>query len=542
MDALETVLAYHRRTKHHPQRYARSPGTMDWANQPDPFRRFPGARVVELPLASRDPELTWGGLFRGPAPPARPLGRESLGAFLELAVGLSAWKAHGASRWSLRMNPSSGNLHPTETYLLVTGAAELADGLYHYAPLEHALERRAGLPAAAAADLRAHFGAEGFLVGAASIFWRESWKYGERAFRYCQHDAGHALAALALSARLQGWRLRLLSGTADEETSALLGLDRTPFAPLEAEHPDWLAWVSLAGRAPARPDPPPGWASRLAASPLEGRPNTLSPQQVDWEVISRVAAAAAKPPEKPAADALPEIPAAPRAAGVEGLPAAAIIRRRRSAVAFQGRGAFPRESFLALLAQTLPGRGHPAFDLGLGPPGVHLALFVHRVEGLDPGLYLLLRRPEHREALRRAMAPGFAWEPAAAELPLFRLEAGDVRQEAAELSCHQSIASDGVFAAAMLAEFRPALADAPWRYRALHWETGLVGQVLYLAAEAHGLRGTGIGCYFDDPVHARLGLRDDVWQVLYHFTVGLPLEDPRVQTLPPYIHLDRRPG
>jgi hypothetical protein len=62
--------------------------------------------------------------------------------------------------------------------------------------------------------------------------------------------------------------------------------------------------------------------------------------------------------------------------------------------------------------------------------------------------------------------------------------------------------------------------------------------VLYLEAEGHGLRGTGIGCYFDDPVHALVGLKDDAWQSLYHFTVGLPVEDPRLTTLPAYHHLN----
>ena len=57
-----------------------------------------------------------------------------------------------------------------------------------------------------------HFGCRGFLIGLSSIFWRESWKYGERAFRYCNHDVGHALAALGFSANLLGWRLTALTG------------------------------------------------------------------------------------------------------------------------------------------------------------------------------------------------------------------------------------------------------------------------------------------------------------------------------------------
>src|SRR5207302_10205632 len=99
----------------------------------------------------------------------------------------------------------------------------------------------------------------------------------------------------------------------------------------------------------------------------------------------------------------------------------------------------------------------------------------------------------------------------------------------------QKIAADGAFAAAMLAEFRAPLERfGPWFYRRLHWETGVVGQLLYLEAEASGIRATGIGCFFDDATHLAFRLAGDQFQVLYHFTLGGAVEDPRLQTSPPY--------
>ncbi len=87
----------------------------------------------------------------------------------------------------------------------------------------------------------------------------------------------------------------------------------------------------------------------------------------------------------------------------------------------------------------------------------------------------------------------------------------------------------------MIAEFaEPIQRNGAWFYRNLFWEAGMVGQVLYLEAEAAGVRSTGIGCYFDDPVHEVLGLAENQFQSLYHFTVGVPLEDHRLQTRPPY--------
>jgi len=87
----------------------------------------------------------------------------------------------------------------------------------------------------------------------------------------------------------------------------------------------------------------------------------------------------------------------------------------------------------------------------------------------------------------------------------------------------------------MLADFaEPIRRHGTCFYRNLFWEAGVIGQVLYLEAEAAGARSTGIGCFFDDAVHDVLGLTDNQFQSLYHFTVGIPVEDRRLQSSPPY--------
>ena len=94
----------------------------------------------------------------------------------------------------------------------------------------------------------------------------------------------------------------------------------------------------------------------------------------------------------------------------------------------------------------------------------------------------------------------------------------------------------------MLASLDDEVAARPHLYRELYWEAGRIGQALYLAAEACGYRGTGIGCFFDDPVRAFCRVADRRLHTLYHFTVGRPLVDTRLQSRPPYAHLtDERP-
>jgi nitroreductase len=221
-----------------------------------------------------------------------------------------------------------------------------------------------------------------------------------------------------------------------------------------------------------------------------------------------------------------------------------IIRQRRSLLACDGKTSIPAQTFYRMLGRVMPGAQLPVperpmpWDAIAWAPAIHFGLFVHRVEGVEPGLYALARDPAKVEKLKGAMHAHFSWEAppgCPAELPLFLLQRGDARVLATQVSCRQDIAGDGAFSLGMLAEYQSALVThGPWFYRRLFREAGLVGQVLYLEAEAAGVRSTGIGCFFDDPVHEVFGFRDLEFQSLYHFTVGGPVDDPRLTTLPPY--------
>ncbi|MGE5241553.1 MAG: nitroreductase [Bacteroidota bacterium] len=537
---LDAVLAYHQRTKHHLHRYAAAPGGLDWKNQPDPFRQFAGSPQLELPLLADETQPRYVDLYRPRAIPPQALTLTTLAALLELAFGISAWKQYGDSRWALRCNPSSGNLHPTEAYVVVTGIADIDDGVHHYVSRDHRFEQRCRFDSVPGERL---LPPDCFLVDLTSIHWREAWKYGERAYRYCQHDAGHAIAAVRFAAATLGWRARLLASVSDADNSALLGLDRdADFGPAEREHPDALLLVTARAPVATDGDFEVGACVRAARrGQWHGRANPLSPRHGhDWPVIDEVAKACAKPPTREInwqAPALPE----PLASDCDQS-AIEIIKRRRSAQAFDGVTSISARDFYRMLDMTLPRPATPPWDAIGWEPRVHLALFVHRVDGVAPGLHLFLRNDRVETTLRAELPAEFEWQRAQdcpAHLRLYRLAAGDARAAARTLSCHQDIAADGAFSLGMLAEYEATLTHGPWIYRQLFWETGILGQVLYLEAEAAGVRGTGIGCFFDDAVHELLGLKGRALQSLYHFTTGGALADTRLQTLPAYAHLKR---
>src|SRR4030095_16555907 len=177
--------------------------------------------LIALPLlksheAPRSP--LYDDLYLDAAIDSAPVTIRSISRFFDYSVAISAWKQAGEVRWALRTNPSSGNLHPTEGYLLIDGVDGLSPfpGLYHYAAKEHALELRAELPRDSFDLLMQEFPPHAFLVGFTSVNWRETWKYGERAFRYCQHDVGHAIGSARVAGHTLGWRPVALDGVADD--------------------------------------------------------------------------------------------------------------------------------------------------------------------------------------------------------------------------------------------------------------------------------------------------------------------------------------
>ena len=531
------VFIYHDATKHDFDRFAASLGYLDWATQPDPFRRYTGAAVRPLPRVPVAGGMTYAALYDG-AVAAAPITESTIGELLRCSMGLSAWKQYRASRWALRVNPSSGNLHPTEAYVVHDGR------VLHYAPREHACEERARLDPDAFAAVAG--GAPAVIVGLTSIHWREAWKYGERAFRYCQHDAGHALAALRIAAAMLGWQMAILPRWSSTDVAAVLGIDRDgDFDGAEREEPDCLAIVT--------PDDPGAWrdadpaplVAAARAAEWRGQANRLSASRVEWPAIDLVTEATRYPGinvQSPASNsqplptldsqAPPPLDSQPPA-GRELL-AREIIIQRRSAVAFDARTPLAREAFLAMVARLRPEA--PPWDAIDWPPQVHLALFVHRVTGLTPGVYAYVRDGAAVPELRTAMRPEFLWEPAGdPHGALFLLLPTDVTWVANRLSCDQDIAADGFFSLAMLARFDASLRHyGEWFYRRLFWECGMVGQVLYLEAEAAGGRATGIGCFYDDRVHEALGLTGHAWQSLYHFSMGAPVDDARLTTEPGY--------
>jgi len=550
---LETILEYHQASKHNFKAYAPGPRHLDMLIKPDPFLNYHGTRLLILNKWSEEQvEAEVSPAYEQAFSPEElkpsELNKEEISRLFFDSFAISAWKKADSTQWPLRVNPSSGNLHPTEVYLISGPIKKLMNSpsVCHYAPLPHALELRAEFSPEIWESLSSDFPKGTFFVGLTSIYWRVSWKYGLRAFRYANHDIGHAIAALTFAAAGLGWKTSLLADMSSEGLAELLGMSER-IGP-EKEEPVCLLAVYPAGETITTGKIPSDVISAFKNISWEGVPDILSPRHVEWVGIEKAAEAAQKRNTdylQKKQELKPGIPAASHLTvndsninpDLEMPPLRRVIRGRRSAIEMDNSAYMEKETFYRMLRKTLP-EENPIFSTLAFGSFTHLLLFVNRVKDLLPGLYIFLRKPTEKERFKAAIRPDFLWvkpENCPPDFEFYLLMEETLYDFAAQLSCGQRKAADACFTACMLSEFEEPLNKfGSWIYPYLFWECGILGQLLYLEAEANGLRGCGIGCFFDDPLHETLGLKGLEYQDLYHFAVGSQLQEIGVITLPAY--------
>jgi SagB-type dehydrogenase family enzyme len=507
----ERLFAYHQATKHTYHSVRENAHYLDWSNQPDPFRIYEGAPVTVLAPEPGFPDAgTFGAMGALAGRPrtaseidfddSNPIQLDAvwLSRLLWYSMAVSAWKKipSTGSRYSLRVNPSSGNLHPTETYLALNGFTDVDDGLYHYRADRHALELRSpGVWTQHLADaLLIPWAAESSLiVGLTSIFWREAWKYRDRAYRYCCHDLGHAMMSLLLAARALGLPGGAITHFADSRLTRALGLTGGDEAPMA-----FLVFGSNNSSAQVR---------TLPQETFVGVPSELSVEEVPYELLLGIHRSTILPDT---ADLAPHLPAAnpAMAGGRPSLPGrfrdaardsnlGAIARRRRSALDFDARTPPMERSEMEQLldyatrdwrADWRGNFGGEDAEAGRAADFVTLYLYVHRVRDCEPGVY--------------------RWDGSSRGLE--QLHRGNVERVAAYLSLEQALAGNACLAVSMVADLAAAAKIFGNRgYRYVHFEAGAIGQRLYLGAEALGWNATGIGAFYDDDVHRYLGFLEE---------------------------------
>lgn len=451
-------------------------GEQDPALEPSPFKIYPALSPIPLPreplatdVAALDAIAATGEVDINLAIPDLA----TISALLLRSNGLlKRWHTPWGREIQFRAASCTGARYHLELYLICADLPGLPAGVYHYGAHDHALRLlRAGDHRAILAEATGNEPAIAqapAIIASSSAFWRNAWRYQERAYRHAFWDTGTLYAnllAIAASAKLP---TEVVLGFDDAAVNRLLDID--------GEREAALGLVAI-----GRTEAPLPAAPNVAPLDLEVEP--YSSREIDFPAIRELHRASGldSGAEAAAWRSQPLVRTLPDASGplvaLQPLPAGEIpvesieevIQRRRSNRHYAADQPLPFDLFSTVIERATYGTRIDALD-PTAPPLYDLFLIVNNVEGLEPGSYLY--RP--------------------AERSLERLADGDYRRQAALLACGQSYAADAHVNVYALTDLDTVLARYGNRgYRLVQLEAALMAGRVQLAAHALGLGAVG---------------------------------------------------
>ncbi|MFY9559917.1 MAG: SagB family peptide dehydrogenase [Terriglobales bacterium] len=477
----EIAWNYHNATKHSYASIRTNPHSLDFANQPLPFKIYATLEPSRLPGEVRQTGVAALSAIAESVPAqsnAAP-DLEAVAQLLYLSAGITRHRKYPGGEIYFRAAACTGALYEVELYLVCGNLADLPAGIYHFAPAEFGLRQlRAGdyrsvlLDATPGEPAIAH---APLTIVCTCTYWRNAWKYQARTYRHFGWDNGTLLANLLAVATSLGLPAKIVCGFVESTVNGLLDVD--------AQREVAFSMVALGHGSALPPPSPPG------VSPLGLETVPLSRHEVDYPLMREVHAASSLCSTEEIAAWRGRTPLTnfPQPAGpvvrIQPLsdaemprdPIEQVILRRGSTRQF-ARTPISLAQLSTMLDRAT--RGVPADFLDpIGSQLNHLYLIVHAVEGLDPGAYVFLRDRGLLECLKP----------------------GNFRDQAGYLGLEQQLPAAAAVDIFFLADLRPIFERFGNRgYRAVQLEAGILGGKLYLAAYAQRLGASGLTFYDDD--------------------------------------------
>jgi SagB-type dehydrogenase family enzyme len=479
----EAAQAYHDATKHSYASVRANVHSLDFANQPLPFKIYSTLEPIRLPAEVRQTEVAALSAIAEIVPPETKAAPdlEAIAQLLYLSAGITRHRKYPGGEIYFRAAACTGALYEIELYLVCGDLANLEAGIYHFAAAEFGLRKlRTGDYRGVLAEAT---GSEPAIAHApltivcTGTYWRNAWKYQNRTYRHFGWDNGTLLANLLAVATALSLPAKVVCGFVDATVNRLLDVDA------QREVPFSLVAVGYDSALPAR--------APADVAPLGLETVPLSRNEIDYPLMREIhdASSLHSPAEVVAwRGHTPRIelpPATGPAIQLQPLsdaeiprdPIEQVILRRGSSRRF-ARTPITLVQLSTMLDRATRGIRADFLDRA-GSQLNHLYLIVNAVEGVEPGVYVF-----HRD---RGL--------------LECLKSGNFRAQAGYLGLEQALPADAAVDIFFLADLGPILQRFGSRgYRAVQLEAGILGGKIYLGAYAQHLGASGLTFYDDEVV------------------------------------------
>jgi SagB-type dehydrogenase family enzyme len=477
------------------------PHYLDWENQPLTFKSYRGIEAIQLPKVDLLGQEKLSDFFK------KSFLRKNrqisdiadLSKILFMTYTITGKRSHGGSYNYFRSVPSAGALYPTEIYAATHDIKGVRNGLYHFSVNKYSLvplrnEDVSMSVANALCDIPRRYPSLVFFFTV--IFFRSSWKYRERAYRYNLLDTGHMICNMEFALKLQGLSFNLLFDFEDNKINQLLGLDSSREVTLAVcyiEGPQFFMHKDK------------GKQSKELGDKIK-KTSKVSNKEIRYSVIEDIHRAGDIRHPATHVNNISKFTSKPCLKKIEIEEPHSwteIINFKESLLCRRSRRNFISEPLSESCLSCLLKSSHLK-DLELVStsgeitPFLNVGLIIGNVKGLEPGIYF---RDDVNYSLQMIIKGSFT-----------------------ELMARICLDQMWIAKAAVLFLFIGNLADTdqfygPRGYRYLMLNSGRLGERLYLAATAMGLGCCGIGAFYDYEAAQLLDLTEG-WRLLYLVALG----------------------
>jgi len=500
---IKNALEYHRTTSY--QRHHMQPHYLDWNNPPRTHKIYPDLPGYALDSTGSCPQKSLWDLLDSTA----ELNRDSqfaiknLSDLLLLSYTLTAKRQMGRQTMYYRSVPSAGALYPTELYLCSQDIKGLDPGVYYYDIHGFSLKQlRSGniAPFMVSGQNTAPISGAAATILLSGIFFRSSWKYRTRAFRYVPLDTGHLLENIGLALNLYALPYTITYAFDDERHNHLIGVD--------GKREGCFAGIYILGQTEKQPPQESANRDLEALDPTILDASRVSAREREDETISAMYQLGSIIQDRSMVNGLGQVTdqkildsfsiTAPRKPDPI-MPFAESVLKRRSQRAYRP-GPYPRRHLMQLLALMSSPVSTKSIPHNTSDSNIAIGFLANNVADVQPGFYLL----DQADKKCHLVKPGNLIPQMAAVC----LDQDWLRRAPLHF-----------LFMANLQQLDRRLGPRGYRYGMI--DAGRMGQRLYLGATAMGDGCCGIGALYDQEAKDLLGLNEGSY-LLYLVAVGEP--------------------
>lgn len=204
-----------------------------------------------------------------------------------------------------------------------------------------------------------------------------------------------------------------------------------------------------------------------------------------------------------------------------------ILERRRvqsfeQSTQFDKTYIMPYETFEQILQSLVTTLLHLRYEWLPWRESLQFAIFIHRVAGIKPGLYVLFLNDKQMTSFRSQCKIKFKWKETIPRYRLFLLYEAPLDEMISDICIADPFIKDSCLTMSFVTSFKPFISTyGVSMYQRLFWEAGLVAELIRLECRLEKLDTVGHPFFYEQLFERIMGISHyEEYMNTYHLSIG----------------------